>query len=183
MEREYISIIVAIVSWIFTFILTTRKVKTEIENKKMDLYSNFAKILLEKRIEKYPSLWTIVSSIYWVKKIWWLEDKAIAKSINLEQRKKLQEWRKENWVFLSNVLREIEFIDIKWEKHKIITSSLKSLQWLERALYIKPKYDIYDKNKQYKIDKFRNILLLSIRFDLDIIEDSWENIKMNLLNK
>ena len=65
MEREYISIIVAIVSWIFTFILTTRKVKTEIENKKMDLYSNFAKILLEKRIEKYPSLWTIVSSIYW----------------------------------------------------------------------------------------------------------------------
>lgn len=173
------SIIVSLFSLFVSFYTSHKQIKSQDSNKKRDIYRDFTRILLEKRIEKYPELWLIVSSIYWIKKIGWLKKKWIeekAVEINLQLRKKLQEWRKINGIFVSNINRLINFKLNNNEEIRVSISTLRALQKLEDSLYLKSKYSFYDDNKKKNIDKYRNILLKLIRVDLDIMERSGESI-------
>ncbi len=149
------------------------------KNKKNEIRNDLSQLLLKKRIDIYPKLWELVSNIYGVKK--WNGIQRIDEWLKYHQniRKNLREWRKKFWVFLSNSKQEIIYTpQDSFEKEVILISSLKALQKLEDALYLKLKYKNYDKTKIKRIDKYRNILLKSIRLDLDILEKSQKNLQI-----
>ncbi len=169
-----------IFSWVISWFVAKGTIKME----KNKINRDFSLLLIEKRLEYYPSLWELVSDVYWFKKIKKLEkDKKIKDILDKNLywiRPKLREWRKKYGIYLSKTKRTYSMITIESEIEVVEISSLAAFQKLEDALFLDKKYKNYDNDKILKIDKYRNILINCIQSDIWILENS-ENKLRNII--
>lgn len=165
----FISLLVSFLTSKLTYLSEKNKIKRD-----------FSKVLLEKRLEFYPELCSIISDIHWLKKYsYYWKDSII---INSDIRKKMRIWRKENWFYLSKNHIKLVFKSIVWNTESISISTLEAYSHLENALFLKEKYSSYSKEKILKIDKYRNVLMTLIQQEIWIMADFDYKLKINETN-
>lgn len=147
-------------------------------NEKNKIYEWFAWMILQKRIEYYPELWEMVSNVYGIKKMNYIPWTDAVKHNRDDIRPKLRMWRKKFWIFLSSEPHLISFIDTNnWPEEKIEISSLTAFRKLEQLLNLELKHQEYNTERKISIDKYRNLLLKTLRYDIWITDKSLLSLK------
>lgn len=169
--------ILAIIGAIISFFVTQWKWKNEfsqkekslkkmIENEQNKIHQDNSKLLLQKRMEIYPELWEIVSSIYGFSAKH-LGDEKI-KLRNKDCLFKMRQWRKKHGIFLSSH---------KKTKEEPFIRALQSYYILEKVLKIPVNFTKYREEKLKAIDRDKESFLRYLKADLDILDYSEAEVK------